>query len=441
VPGRAGEEISASLFAQETLPKGRTIRAEDASALPESVESGASWAMAWLALVVLSISYGAPLIVVVGLQPIATALSTDRSMLALAGSLAWLGTGLGGILMGWLADRVGLRRIVLFGAAMLAAGLVVSARGGVFFLLLGHGLLIGFLGSGALFPPLLIYVSRLFGRRRGVAVALVSSGQYLAGVLWPVVFEEGLAHFGWQATMFGYAALALSAIVPMALFLRPLPHPPALTAVAAGAASRRRTLAMPANGIQAILCIAGFCCCVPMAIPAGHLVALCGDLGISAADGAAMLSLLLGAALLSRQLWGALADRIGGLRTVLAASACQAATITAFIFTRNESGLFTVAALFGLGFSGIIPGYVVAIRQLFPSREASWRLPILLLFSTCGMAFGNWFAGALYDGFGDYAPAFTAGALFNLANLLIVGFLVNRARQEAKLRLTAATRL
>jgi MFS family permease len=190
--------------------------------------------------------------------------------------------------------------------------------------------------------------------------------------------------------------------------------------------------------VQVLLCAASFLCCVPMAMPAGHLVALCTDLGIPATQGAAMLSVLLGCAFLSRVFWGWLADRIGGLGTVFACSACQALAIAAFTVTQSEIGLFTVAAAYGLGFSGIIPAYIVAIRELYPSSEASWRVPVQLFTGMSGMAFGSWFAGALYDSFGFYAPAFAAGALFNLANLLVVGFLVVRQARQPRLAVVSA---
>ena len=163
-----------------------------------------------------------------------------------------------------------------------------------------------------------------------------------------------------------------------------------------------------------------------MAIPQAHLVAFCGDIGIGAATGAMMLSVLLACAFISRQFWGAFADRHGGLKTVLAGSAFQAMAIGAFLFTQNEAGLFIVAAAYGFGFSGIIPAYVVSIRDLFPSAEASWRIPLVLFTSMSGMAFGSWFAGRLYDHFGFYAPAFGSGVLFNVINLALLGFLVLR---------------
>jgi MFS family permease len=408
--------------------RGATARA---GRFPDSIEGRTSWIAALLAICILSISYGAPLVVVVGLKPIAAAFGNDRSVVALAAALVWVGTGTGGIVMGWVADRVGVRRTVIFGALMTALGLAVSAIGKIWTLYLGHALLIGFLGGGALYPPMLIYISRWFDRRRGAALALISSGQYVAGMIWPSVFQHALIWAGWQATMLGFAA-AIAVIVPLALMLRPAPQPGHAVGSSVVLVRGTRGLGLRPNTVQALLCAAGFLCCVPMAMPSSHLVAFCSDLGIAPAQGAAMLSVLLGCAFASRMFWGWLADRIGGLATVLAGSACQALAIAAFSVTTNEVGLFAVSAAYGLGFSGIIPAYVVTIRELFPSAEASWRVPTLLFTSMLGMAFGSWFAGALYDSFGFYARAFAAGALFNLGNLLVVGFLVVRQARGAR---------
>ena len=405
-----------------------------AARFPDSIESPSSWVAAAITTVILAVSYGAPLLVVVGLKPITASLGTERSVVASAGALVWVGTGMGGIVMGWVADRIGVRPTVIFGALITALGLAVSTTGQVWALFLGHAVLIGLLGNSAHLPPLVVYISRWFDRRRGTAVALIWSGQYIAGLLWPTVFERAMAQFGWQATMLGYAVVVAATILPMALLLQPPPRP-SRAAATVGARTRRdgRTLGLPPNLVLTLLSAAGFLCCVPMAIPAGHLVAFCSDLGIPPAHGAAMLSVLLGSALVSRLFWGWLADRIGGLGAVLASSACQAVAIAAFTATQDEAGLFAVSVAYGLGFSGIIPAYVLAVRELFPSAEASWRVPTLLFISMSGMAFGGWFAGALYDHFGFYAPAFAAGALFNLANLVIIGLLVTRQARERHL--------
>jgi MFS family permease len=402
-----------------------------------SVESRASWIAASVTLAILSVAYGSTLLIVVGLRVMELDIGVSRSTLALAGALTWIGTGLGGIVMGWVSDRIGIRASVLAGTVMMALGLAISSTGSIWALYIGQGILIGFLGMGAVYPPLLIYVSRWFDRRRGTAIALISSGQYIAGVIWPAVFERLITRVGWRTTYLGFAVVLLLGVIPLAsLFLRPSPGT-ARAASGKDARSNRfaaaRVLGLRPNTVQAILCIAGFCCCVPMAIPQAHLVAFCGDIGLGAATGAMMLSVMLGCAFVSRQFWGAFADRHGGLKTVLAGSAFQAMSIGAFLSTQNEMGLFAVAAGYGFGFSGIIPAYVVSIRDLFPSSQASWRIPLVLFTAMSGMAFGSWFAGRLFDHFGYYAPAFGSGVLFNLANLTLIGFLVLRQSKRRRI--------
>jgi MFS family permease len=415
------------------MPESKTL-----PRLGESIEARASWVAACLTLAVLSVGYGAPLLVVVGLKPIQVTLGADRSVIALAGALTWVGTGLGGILMGWVADRIGIRATTSLGAIMTASGLALSASGSVWALYVGHGLFMGFLGNGALYAPLLIYVSRWFDRRRGTALALISSGQYIAGIFWPSVFEHGIERFGWQAAMLGYAAVTLTLILPLTLFaFAPAPKPRSAASVAR-TAQGRQVLGLPPNMVQALLCLAGFLCCVPMALPSSHLVAYCSDLGIAPTQGAAMLSVMLGCAFVSRQFWGWVGDRFGGLRAVLAGSACQAVAIGCFLLTQSEAGLFIVAAGYGLGFSGIVPSYVLAVRDLYPSSEAAWRVPTLLFTAMCGMAFGSWFGGALYDHFGYYAPAFGSGVVFNLGNLVVVGLLVLRQQRRQRLQFAPA---
>jgi len=398
-----------------------------------SIESRQSWIAAWITFGLLSVCFGSTLTIVVGLKPITEHLGTTRQLVALAGALTWFGTGLGGIVMGPLADRLGIRLTVIFGAAMIGLGLLISASGGIWAILVGHALFVGLLGNGALYAPILVYISRWFDRRRGTALALIWSGQYIAGIMWPTLFEHAITDYGWRATMVGFAVVVVIAVPIAALFLQRAPEPAA--AVGFGDAGRRRELfGMRPNTVLAILCIASFACCVPMAIPQGHLVAFCSDLGIPAAQGAAMLSVMQAGALASRMGWGWITDRIGGLRTVLAASTCQALAVVAFLATQDEAALFAISAAYGLGFSGIIPAYIVAIRELYPSREASWRVPCLLFVGMGGMAFGGWWAGALYDHYGFYAPAFASGALFNLFNLALVGFLVLRQRWNGGFR-------
>ncbi|MGC2687771.1 MAG: MFS transporter [Pseudolabrys sp.] len=400
---------------------------------PSSIETKASWAVATAALVTMLMAFGAAWITAVALKDIAAEVDGVRSIPALASALAWLGSGVGGILMGRIAEKVGTRWTVIFGSLMIAVGLAISTLGPPWPLWIGHGIFIGLIGLGGINAPMYIYVSRWFDRRRGSALALISSGSYLAGAMWPPMFERAIANFGWRETMLWYALAEVVVISPLAvIYFR---APPELILPAAphdSAAGKARVLGWPPNLVFGVICAAAVLCCVPMAMPQGHLVAFCSDLGISRSAGALMLSVLLGTAFLSRLIWGAISDRIGGLATVLIGSAWQSASMTAFLLTQNEVGLFTVAAAFGLGFSGIIPAYVLALRELFPASEASWRIPTLLLFSGAGMALGGWLAGLLYDHFAYYAPAFATGVGANILNLLLIGILVARQRLRFK---------
>lgn len=401
----------------------------------DSVETRASWVVASAALAILGMSFGAAWITAVALKDIAGEVDGSRSVPALASALAWLGQGTGGILMSRIAERVGTRATVIFGSLMIALGLAISTMGPPWPLWIGHGLFIGLIGLGGINAPLYIYVSRWFDRRRGSALALISSGAYIAGAIWPPLFEQAIASYGWRAAMLAYAVAEIAVAVPLAaIYFRAAPEVIAPAVMASADGGKARILGWPPNAVFAMMCAAGVMCCIPMAMPQGHLVAFCSDLGISRSMSALMLSVLLGTAFLSRQIWGAISDRIGGLATILIGSAWQASAMTAFLLTQNEAGLFTVAAAFGLGFSGIIPAYVLAVRELFPAAEASWRIPTFLLFSGSGMALGGWLAGLLYDHLGYYAPAFAVGIGANLLNILIVGILVGRNRHRTAAR-------
>jgi len=399
-----------------------------------SVETRQSWVVAFVALCIMALVFGSGWITSVALTDIAAEVGGARSIPALATSFLWFGAGIGGVLMGHVANRVGMRLTVVAGAVMVGIGLAISTLGPPEPLWIGHAIFIGLLGIGAINAPMYVYISNWFDKRRGSALALISSGSYLAGALWPPVFERSVSAFGWRTTMLMYGAFLVVMIVPLALVFLSAPPQAAGGQAAGGPAASAGIsfrVALPANATFLMLCAAGVLCCVPMAMPQQHLIAFCGDLGISRATGALMLSVLLGAAFASRQVWGVISDRIGGLKTILISSGAQAVALTGFLFTQTEAGLFFVAVAFGLGFSALIPAYALAVRDLFPASEAYWRVPTVLLCTAFGMAIGGWLAGYLYDLFGSYAPAFATGVGANIVNFAIVGLLV--ARQSRRL--------
>jgi MFS family permease len=402
-------------------------------AAAESVETRQSWMVALAAVTMLALAAGGPITVVIGLVPIAEELGTGRSWPSLATSLAYFGTGIGGVICGLLGMRFGQRLVALLGGAGILLGLTLAALGGPWSLLAGIGLGAGLFGNGALFPPMVAYVSLWFDRRRGSALALVSSGQYIARVVWPLLFERAMAAFGWRATMLAFGLGASAVIVVLALLvIRPAPLPRPTGPGGADPSPGQPVLGMAPNTALGVLSLCAFLCCIPMAMPAAHLVAFCGDLGIAASRGAAMLSVMLLAAFLSRQFWGWLSDRLGGLWTVMLGSAAQTLGMLAFLATQDEAGLFFVAAVYGLGFAGIIPAYVMTVRGLFPAAEAAWRVPALLLVSLSGMAAGAWLAGEIYDRVGFYAAAWWVGIAFNAVQLVILAALLRRDRSRPR---------
>lgn len=400
---------------------------------PGSIETRHSWLIATVALAVLTLAYGAPLVTVVAMKPIAAEFGTTRAAPALAVSLTYIGSGLGGIVMGWIAGRIGLRRVASGCGLMIAAGLVLASFGGLYQLYASNLLLIGFLGAAGMFSPMMAYVTNWFDRHRGSAVALVSSGQYVAGALWPLLLQTGIDELGWRRTMQLYAVLVAVTIPPLAIwfFRRPPEEAPRNLSAPGAAAGFTPVAGLSSVTVQVLLGAAIFCCCVTMSIPLAHMVAFCSDIGIGPRPGAAMLSVQLAVGFVAQQLWGWVADRLGGLRTALFASAGMAVAMTGFLLTQDEMGLFGVSALFGLAFGGLIPGYILAVREIFPASEASWRIPLVLFPGALGMAAGGWMAGLIYDGYGFYAPAFVAGIVFNLLNLAVLLTLAPRHRPRA----------
>src|ERR1700674_555984 len=281
--------------ARKALYKDAPVRSPMLQSAASSIETRSSWVTDTVALGILGVAFGAPWIASVALKDIAAEVGASRAIPALAISLAWVGSGLGGIAMGRIAERVGVRWTVIFGSVMIAVGLAIATLGPSWQLHVGYGLFVGLIGLGGINAPLYVYVSQWFDRRRGSALALISSGVYMAGALWPPIFERAIAYAGWRQSMLWYGAFEVLAIVPLAAIY--LQSPPKLTNADAALHDVGRSepvLGWPPNLVFALLAGGIFLCCVPMSMPQGHLVAFCSDIGISAAHGAAMLSVLLG---------------------------------------------------------------------------------------------------------------------------------------------------
>ena len=376
----------------------------------------------------------------VALAPVQAEFGVTRGDASLPYTLTMLGFGLGGIVMGRLADRFGVVTPVTVGALGLGGGFILAGNASSLLQFsLAHGLLIGFLGCSTTFAPLVADTSLWFTRRRGIAVAICASGNYLAGAVWPPTLQYLFDTIGWRATYTGLGIFCAAAMLLLSLALRR--RPPALeTAMSASQIERsERPLGLAPNTLMALLIIAGIACCVAMSMPQVHIVAYCGDLGYGAARGAEMLSIMLAAGIVSRLVSGWICDRIGGLRTLLLGSFLQGVALLMFLPFDGLASLYIVSAMFGLFQGGIVPSYAIIVREYFAPREAGVRTGIVLMATLFGMALGGWVSGVIFDVTGSYRAAFVNGIAFNLLNLTIAVWLLRRSAQVITARGAATT--
>jgi len=362
---------------------------------------------------------------VVALPAVQADFGIARGEASLPFTLTMAGFGIGGIVMGRLADRFGIVIPLLVGAVALGAGYGLSGvAGGIGTFALAQGLL-GF-GSAATFGPLMTDTSHWFLRRRGIAVAIASSGNYLSGTIWPPIIQHFVSTDGWRPTQTWIGVICVITLIPLTLLLRrraPSQHSAASHANAVG---KLGTLGISSNALMALLCIAGIACCVAMSMPQVHIVAYCGDLGYGPARGAEMLSMMLGFGLVSRISSGFIADRIGGLATLLIGSILQGVALFLYLLFDGLTPLYVISALFGLFQGGIVPMYAIIVREYFAPQEAGTRLGVVLLATLGGMALGGWMSGLIFDLTGSYQAAFLNGLGWNLVNVSIVVWLLFR---------------
>ncbi|NKC32010.1 MFS transporter [Falsiroseomonas selenitidurans] len=368
--------------------------------------------------------------VVVALPHVQAEFGATRGEASLPYTLTMIGFAGGGILMGRLADRFGIMVPLLGGTVMLGGGYILAAFApSLTVFALVQGVLIGALGSSAAFGPLMADASLWFRRRRGIAVALAASGNYLAGTVWPPVVQALITAQGWRTAHLVVGVVLLVTMLPLALLLRARPPRAAPRPAGSPAPPASRPLGLTPNGLTALLGLAGVGCCVAMAMPQVHIVAYCGDLGYGVARGTEMLSLMLACGIVSRIASGFIADRIGGLGTLMLGATLQAVALAFYLFFDSLVSLYLISALFGLFQGGIVPSYAVIVREYFPASQAGTRVGIVLMATLLGMALGGWLSGVVFDWTGSYAMAFLNGMAWNAANLAIVGWLLLRARR------------
>jgi MFS family permease len=395
---------------------------------PDPTDSAKAWLRLSVAGLLSTIGGVGMWSVVVALPAIQAEFGVARADASLPFTFAMLGFAAGGVVMGRLADRFGIAVPLALGTLALSLGYVAVGHASTLWqVAIAHGLLIGF-GCSVTFGPLIADMSHWFVRRRGIAVALAASGNYLAGTFWPPVVQHFIATSGWRATHIGIGLFLLVSMLPLTYLLRRRMQAHHTEAAGQSAARRQAGLPFSAATLQVLLCIAGIACCVAMSMPQVHIVAYCGDLGYGAARGAEMLSMMLGFGIVSRVASGFIADRIGGVRTLLLGSVLQGTALFLYLFFDGLTSLYVISALFGLFQGGIVPSYAIIVREYFPPREAGTRLGLVLMATLVGMALGGWMSGAIFDFSGSYQAAFLNGLGWNLLNVSIAAWLLRRSR-------------
>ena len=390
-------------------------------------DSAYSWLRLCVTLAIACVASVGIWAIVLILPAIETEFGATRAAASLPYTLTMTGFGLGNLLIGRIVDRLGVT-VALTGAALCScAGYLLSMAAPSIGVLSATHLLLGF-GTAVGFGPLIADISHWFMRRRGIAVALVASGNYISGGVWPTLLTPTLAEDGWRQVYLLLAGLTVAAVIPLSLLLRRRLPEAAHTVAQAASDRKAMTVGIAPRQLQLLLGLAGIGCCVAMAMPQVHIVAYCVGLGYGPAVGAEMLSLMLLGGAASRILFGLMADRLGGVKTVLLGAVLQCLALALYLPWDGMVPLYVVSLVFGLSQGGIVPSYALVVREYMPAREAGARVGFVLMMTVVGMALGGWMSGWIYDVSGSYRAAFLNGIAWNCLTILVMTMLLMRAR-------------
>jgi|TARA_B100000795_G_scaffold97679_1_gene71669 MFS family permease len=390
-------------------------------------DSRYSWTRLGLTLFVATVINAGMWVIIVIMPAIEAEYGGTRAMASLPYTLTMVGFALGNYVIGRAVDHFGITASLIVAATMTAIGFGLATLSSSLLVLSFTQFLVGF-ASAVGFGPLIADISHWFVRRRGIAVAIVASGNYLSGALWPILLAEVLAESGWRAVYIVMAAVTLAAVIPLAFALRRRLPQEVQTAAQNTSLVNALTVGLSPRALQYLLGFAGIGCCVAMSMPQVHIVAYCVDLGFGPAVGAQMLSLMLLCGVASRIISGLVADLLGGVRTLLIGSCLQCLALFLYLPSGGMVSLYVVSLVFGLSQGGIVPSYALVVREYMPAKEAGARVGFVLMATILGMALGGWLSGVTYDLSGSYTLAFVNGIIWNSANIAIITWLISRSR-------------
>ncbi len=393
-----------------------------------AVDSNYAWARLVACLALTTVGSAGMYVVVVALPAFQAEFAISRAGASLPFTMVMLGFGIGGIVNGKLVDRFGVMRPIALSILALGLSYFGAAHAPNYAVFCLMHVAIGWFGCAAVFGPLLADISKWFTKRRGIAVAIGASGNYVAGALWPRPLLHLLDLHGWRDTYIMMAVASMALMLPLVLMLRAKPERGNVKPSQDGSAGTPAALGLTQGSLTALLCLAGVGCCVAMAMPQVHLVSLCTDLGFGPARGAEMLSAMLACGIVSRLAFGFVTDKLGGLRTLLISGMLQGMALLLFLPAKGLLALYTASLMFGLFQGGIVPSYAIIVREYFPEAQAGGRIGLIIFATIVGMAFGGWGSGAIFDWSGSYTVAFVHGIGWNLVNVWVTLFLLSRAR-------------
>jgi MFS family permease len=392
------------------------------------------WVMVALAPLFIGFAIGSMGAISVFIKPLGTEFGWLRGETSLSYLLSMAAVGVGGLLMGHLADRYHSRRIVLGGAAVLGLSFLAMARQDSLWEFYLYSCLSSGLGSAAFFAPLLANVGGWFNRNKGLAIGITTAGQALGQGIVPYVASFLIASLGWRGAYNAMGLFALLGLLPLSLLIR---NPPARKAQSTGpAAGGGEAFAVPPPISVGVLSFAAIFCCITMATPMVHVVALASDRGLGPTAAAGVLLAIMVSGFFGRIFFGKLSDWIGGLRGYLLASAWQTALVFGFTLLHSPGAFYALAVLFGFGYAGVMTCLLLCAQGFAPASRSGIATAVVSLFGFIGMGTGGFQAGFFFDVTGDYTQSFANAAFAGMINLLILSSLYfYHTRRVSALRL------
>ncbi len=390
-------------------------------------DSRYSWTRLGLTLLIATVINAGMWAMIVIMPAVEAEYGGSRAMASLPYTFTMIGFGTGNYVLGRAVDRFGITLSLLIAAVLTALGYGLATLSSSLLMLSLAQLLVGF-ASAIGFGPLIADISHWFVRRRGIAVAVAASGNYLSGAIWPILLANVLQDSGWRAVYLVLATVTLAVVIPLSFALRRSLPDEAHAAAEQASVLNAKSAGLSPRALQYLLGLAGIGCCVAMSMPQVHIVALCVGLGYGPAVGAQMLSLMLLGGVASRIVSGLLADRLGGVRTLLIGSILQCLALFLYLPAGGMVSLYLVSMVFGLSQGGIVPSYALIVREYMPAKEAGARVGFVIMATVMGMALGGWLSGVIYDVSGSYTLAFVNGIVWNGLNIAIILWLISRSR-------------